>query len=189
MKLGTVFAHPQMGNDPAAWKDFAQAMEGAGFNHIVAAEHVAGVMRLVEDFSFPKWGIRQIALECRYMGQDLMNPPSVEGWHVGKEWIDTGILVERVNFAAEQVGDVNKPGIRRIVERLRAQGTLSPEAFVDGCLDLIGPMTVAERTREALVGHARRAGPLDLSSGGKAAEARVGEMLQMIVATREFQWV
>ncbi len=42
MKLGTVFSHPQMGNDPAAWKDFAQAMEGAGFSHIVAAEHVAG---------------------------------------------------------------------------------------------------------------------------------------------------
>jgi len=31
-----------MGNDPAVIRDFAQAMEGAGFNHIVAAEHVAG---------------------------------------------------------------------------------------------------------------------------------------------------
>jgi uncharacterized protein (DUF1800 family) len=153
------------------------------------AEHVAGLMRLTGDHRFPAWGLKDVALEFRYMGQDLMNPPSVEGWHTGKEWIDTGILVERVNFAAEQVGDVNKPGIRRIVERLRARGTLSPEAFVDGCLDLIGPMTVAERTHEALVGHARKAGPLDLSSGGQAAEARVGEMLQMIVATREFQWV
>ena len=42
MKLGTVFSHPQMGNDPAAIRDFAQAMEGAGLDHIVAAEHVAG---------------------------------------------------------------------------------------------------------------------------------------------------
>ena len=39
------------------------------------------------------------------MGQDLLNPPSVEGWHTGKEWIDTGCLVERINFAAQQVGD------------------------------------------------------------------------------------
>jgi hypothetical protein len=97
--------------------------------------------------------------------------------------------VERVNFAAEQVGDLNKPGIRRIVERLRDRGTLAPEAFVDGCLDLIGPLTVAERTHDALVGHAAKAGPLDLANGGKAAEGRVTEMLQMIVATREFQWV
>src|SRR5467141_2171350 len=86
------------------------------------AELVAGVMRTVEDFTFPKHGIREIALECRYMGQDLLNPPSVEGWHVGKEWIDTGILVERINFAAAQVGDVDKPGVRKIVDRLRAMG-------------------------------------------------------------------
>src|SRR5919197_3559011 len=98
------------------------------------AEHVIGIMRLVEVFQYPKWGIREIALECRYMGQDLMNPPSVEGWHTGKEWIDTGILVGRVNFAAEQVGDITKPGIRRILERLRATGVLSPAALVDACL-------------------------------------------------------
>jgi hypothetical protein len=26
------------------------------------------------------------------MGQDLLNPPSVEGCHTGREWIDTGCL-------------------------------------------------------------------------------------------------
>ncbi|MFN8635590.1 MAG: DUF1800 domain-containing protein [Chloroflexota bacterium] len=151
------------------------------------AEHVVGVIRLVEDFSYPKWGIRELALECRYMGQDLLNPPSVEGWHTGKEWIDTGILVERVNFAAEQVGNVDLPGIKKIIGRLRDRGTLSPEAFVDGCLDLIGPLEVGERTQDALVNFASHSGPLDLTNGGRAAEERVGEMLQLIVATREFQ--
>ena len=73
-------------------------------------EHVIGTMRLVKDFTFPKLGLREIALECRYMGQDLLNPPSVEGWHTGKEWIDTGCLVERINFAAQQVKDLTKPG-------------------------------------------------------------------------------
>ena len=77
------------------------------------AEHVVGLMRLVGDYAFPKPGFGDIAHECRYMGQDLLNPPSVEGWHTGKEWIDTGILVERVNFAAEQLGDVSQPGVRR----------------------------------------------------------------------------
>ena len=153
------------------------------------AEHVVGVMRLVEDFTYPRWGIREIALECRYMGQDLLNPPSVEGWHTGKEWIDTGILVERVNFASDQVGDVDKPGVRKIVERLRAMGELSPEALVDHCLDLIGPLEVSDTTRTALVTFANKSGPLRLAEGGREAEQRVGEMLQMIVATREFQRV
>src|SRR5262252_2832714 len=31
------------------------------------AEHVAGIMRFVEDYTFPKLGIRDISLECRYM--------------------------------------------------------------------------------------------------------------------------
>jgi len=151
------------------------------------AEHVVGILRLVEDFTYPRWGIREAALECRYMGQDLLNPPSVEGWHTGKEWIDTGILVERVNYAASQVGDISKPGIKKLIERLHEHGELSPEAFVDQCLDLIGPLDVSERTHEALVGFAKKGGPLQLDNAGQ--KERVGEMLQLIVATREFQRV
>jgi uncharacterized protein (DUF1800 family) len=152
-------------------------------------EHVVGVIRLTEDFTYPRWGIRELALECRYMGQDLLNPPSVEGWHTGKEWIDTGILVERVNFAAEQVGDTTRPGIRRMIDRLRDLGELSPEAFVDNALDLIGPLDVTERTHDALVAFASHGGPLRLSENDGAGEQRVGELLQLIVATREFQRV
>jgi uncharacterized protein (DUF1800 family) len=125
------------------------------------AEHVVGIMRLVEDFTFPKHGIRDIALECRYMGQDLMNPPSVEGWHVGKEWIDTGILVERINFAAAQVGDIDKPGVRKIAARLRAMGELTPEALVDACVDLMGPLQIRDETRSALVDFASKGGNLN----------------------------
>jgi uncharacterized protein (DUF1800 family) len=153
------------------------------------AEHVVGIMRMVDDFTYPRWGIQEIALESRYMGQDLLNPPSVEGWHTGKEWIDTGILVERVNFAASQVADVDKPGVHAIVERIKAMGELSPEQFVDACLDLIGPIDVSQNTHDALVNFAHNAGPINIATGGRAAEERVGEMLQLIVATREFQLV
>jgi uncharacterized protein (DUF1800 family) len=153
------------------------------------AEHVTGIMRLVEDFTFPKHGIRDISLECRYMGQDLLNPPSVEGWHVGKEWIDTGILVERINFAAAQVGDVDKPGIRKLIERLRPMGELTPAQLVDACADLMGPLRLGAATREALIGFAEKGGNLVLTPGDRAAEQRVGAMLSMLVATREFQLV
>jgi len=164
--------------------------ENAYFDRVKSpAEHVVGIMRLVDDFNYPRWGIQEIALESRYMGQDLLNPPSVEGWHTGKEWIDTGILVERVNFAASQVADVDKPGVHAIVERIRAMGELSPEAFVDACLDLIGPVEATDRTRDALVNFAHNAGSINIAEGGRAAEERVGEMLQLIVATREFQLV
>ena len=42
MRLGVTFSHPDLGDDPAFLKDFAQAAEGAGFDHLLAAEHVIG---------------------------------------------------------------------------------------------------------------------------------------------------
>jgi hypothetical protein len=152
-------------------------------------EHVIGTMRLVKDFTFPKLGLREIALECRYMGQDLLNPPSVEGWHTGKEWIDTGCLVERINFAAQQVKDVNKPGVRLIIDRLRTASPLSPEHFVDTCLEVVGPLTASQETREALLHYARLGGELRFGSADeeRASAQRVSELLQLIVASREYQ--
>jgi uncharacterized protein (DUF1800 family) len=152
-------------------------------------EHVIGTMRLVKDFTFPKLGLREIALECRYMGQDLLNPPSVEGWHTGKEWIDTGCLVERINFAAQQVKDVTKPGVRLIIDRLRAASPLSPEGFADLCLDLVGPLTVSHETHDALLHYARLGGELRFGTPDeeRTSAQRVSELLQLIVASREFQ--
>jgi uncharacterized protein (DUF1800 family) len=151
------------------------------------AEHVVGIMRLVGDYASPKPGFGDISLECRYMGQDLLNPPSVEGWHMGKEWIDTGCLVERVNFGAKQLGDVGKPGVQRIIERLRAQGELSAEQFVDGCLDLLGPLTVSAKTRAALTKFVSQAGPLRLDQEHRTTDQRVAELLSLIASTREYQ--
>jgi uncharacterized protein (DUF1800 family) len=151
------------------------------------AEHVVGIMRLIGDYASPEPGFGDISLECRYMGQDLLNPPSVEGWHMGREWIDTGCLVERVNFGAKQLGDVSKPGVQRIIASLRAQGELSPEHFVDGCLDLLGPLTVNAKTRAALVKFVSKDGPVCLDQGNHAADQRVGELLSLIASTREFQ--
>lgn len=152
-------------------------------------ELVIGTVRLTKDFTFPKRGLREIALECRYMGQDLLNPPSVEDWHTGKEWIDTGCLVERINFAAQQVADVHKPGVRLIIDRLQAASPLSPEDCVDMCLDLVGPLRVRQVTREALLDYVRLGGELRFDLGKEAAASqRVSELLQLIVASREYQF-
>jgi uncharacterized protein (DUF1800 family) len=154
------------------------------------AEHVAGLVRLVGDHRFPNFGIHEVSAEFGYMGQDLMNPPSVEGWHTGKEWIDTGILVERINFAAGLMADPNKPGVRALIDRVRAQGDeLSPKQLVDTCLDLIGPLPVREATEASLVDHANKKGSLNVKSDDPAVvDQRITEMLQLIVATREYQF-
>src|SRR5437879_898355 len=57
-----------------------------------------------------------------YMGQGLFQPPSVEGWHKGMEWIDSGTLLERVNFIGSELGHVKNPEVRAIIDRLAAEG-------------------------------------------------------------------
>ena len=85
----------------------------------------------------------------------------MEGWHTGQEWIDGGMLTERINFAVDEVGDAGKPGIQALIKRLRAAGdSLTPEQFVDSCLDLVGPLTVEESTRADLVRFAHSGGDL-----------------------------
>jgi uncharacterized protein (DUF1800 family) len=86
------------------------------------------------------------------MGQDLLNPPSVEGWHTGVEWINSGSLMQRINFAAGLVGDVSRPGIKAILNRLQAQGACTPAEVVDSCLDLLGPLEVSQGSRDGLIG-------------------------------------
>ena len=80
------------------------------------------------------------------MGQMLNNPPSVEGWHQGMEWVDTGTLVERINFASEQFGDSNKPGVRAMIDDVMADDyATSPARLVEACLDQLGVIEVSDR--------------------------------------------
>ena len=150
------------------------------------AETVAGTMRLVQDFTHPKPGLHPIAMEIRYMGQDLMNPPTVEGWHTGAEWIDSGTLVERINFTADQVGNTDLPGVQAIIGRLTAEGVDAPAPFIDRCLDMLGSYRLPEETRSYLQEHIEKGGPLE--PGGADYGQRVAQTLQLIVSTQEYQF-
>ena len=148
-------------------------------------ETVVGTMRLVGDFTTPRPGMNAMALNIRYMGQDLMNPPTVEGWHTGREWIDSGTLVERINFTADAVGNTSHPGIQAIIQRLAAEGpTITPERLVDGCLEMLGAYELSDVTRNELVALAQGEG--EIQTGAEQFGTRVGQMLQSIVATTEY---
>jgi hypothetical protein len=154
------------------------------------AEVVVGILRLAGGFEFPAPGIGNLVKNPTYMGQEILNPPSVEGWHTGAEWINSGTLMKRINFAAGMLGDANRPGIRALINRLKAQGDLSPEGFVDSCLDLIGPMQVEPEVHQNLVAHASEGGTLrwGTEQDASTSSARVGEMLQLIASVREYQY-
>ena len=155
------------------------------------AEVVVGTLHLLNDYKYPKWGIMDVALVSRYMGQDLLNPPTVEGWHTGKEWIDSGSLVERINFVADQVSNPDQPGIRAIVDKLLDHDPRpDPEGVVDGCLDLMGQLRLHKKTRQHLLDQLSRNGPAhtDSPQGRQAARDIVLHTMRIIGSTREYQF-
>ena len=155
------------------------------------ADLMAGVLRLTGEYRMPERAFVGESQRMTFMGQQLANPPSVEGWHQGTEWVDTGTLVERINFATGHLGRIDAPGVRSMIRGVcsQAEGPISPEGLVDGCLDQMGARTVSDDTMESLLAFASKRG--DLEVGGREpdeeAQRRVAEMLQLVAATTEFQ--
>ena len=123
------------------------------------------------------------------MGQELLNPPSVEGWHEGTEWIDSGTMVERVNFGSLHMSDMTHPGIRNYVDRVKSdtESNLDPVETVDKCLSLLGPLKPSTDTRDGLLTHVVKDGPIDLHD--PSGEQRIADIFGLIASTREFQKV
>ena len=154
-------------------------------------ELVAGTIKLAGTHAFPDPSLHAAPAAAGLMGQHLMTPPTVEGWHTGREWIDCGTLAERVNFAVNELADQGLPGIQAIADRLASQDRpLTPDEFVDHTLDLVGPITVESHTREALLDYASAGGDLrfDTGSAREESSARVARMVQFIVASIDYQF-
>ena len=156
-------------------------------------EVVIGTLKLTGDLRGPdpRWGM--LSAYPQGMGQDLLNPPTVEGWHTGREWINSGALIDRVNFVADSVGDTRLPGVQAIVERVRSTvggngGRIEPGAVVDGCLDQMGPLAVDGETYSELVSHLSAGGPITQRNGDDPEfSQRVTGVLALIAGTVAYQ--
>ena len=156
-------------------------------------ELVAGVLRQTGEFSSPAPGIFTLAITTlngsltegtlAIMGQRLMNPPTVEGWHTGHEWIDSGTLSERIGFVESQFEDISKPGVQDMVRRI---GDLDadPAALVDRCLDILGGISVSEQTYASLTDYARELREIKADEDG----AGVHNLLQMTASSVDYQF-
>ncbi len=156
-------------------------------------ELVAGVLKQTGEFSEPKPGLFQFAMTTlngsliegpmAIMGQRLMNPPTVEGWHTGHEWIDSGTLSERVGFVESQFEDIAKPGVADMVERI-GELDAEPSELVDRCLDILGGIAVSEQTYSSLVDYAQELRNIKDENDSVG----VHNLLQMTASTVDYQF-
>lgn len=168
--------------------DFFKA---ARYKHVKSpAEFVAGTVRLTGNHSDPyEFGLSKLAQETTLMGQQLLNPPTVEGWHTGREWIDSSYLMQRVNFAAEKFGNPLNPGVAAMIGRIaRGRNAIGPGELLDACLYELGAVELMPSTREALL---HELGLMDRVPCGPqdrpGFEAIACDVFRLIGASREYQ--
>ena len=109
-----------------------------------------------------------------------MNPPTVEGWHTGFEWIDSGTLSERIGFVEQRFGNQESPGISEMVKRIGSLDN-TPVKLVESCLEVLGSIQVREDTYKSLVAYASELKKLNTDSG-------LHNLLQMTASTVDYQF-
>ena len=158
-------------------------------------ELIVGVLKQTGEFNDPTPGIHEFGLAVinndlyegtmSIMGQRLMSPPNVEGWHTGHEWIDSGTLSERISFVEEQFQDTSKQGVKSMVNLI---GNLNddPVALVDRCLGILGAIYVSEQTYDSLIAYAKELKAMQNHNGDTIVG--VHNLIQMITATVDYQF-
>ncbi|MBI51109.1 MAG: hypothetical protein CL781_07290 [Chloroflexi bacterium] len=160
--------------------------ESCWYNRVKSpAELVAGVLRISGEFDRPRKEILDRSEQMKFMGQALNNPPSVEGWHEGLEWVDTGTLVERVNFSSGQLGNESYKGVTQLIDNIcnDISSEVNPHYLVTRCLEELGYLTLKNETRSIIDEVAFQSADKRTSD----LRGRVKEIIRLIAATHEYQ--
>lgn len=142
---------------------------------------VFGITRLVDKYEIPDLDSAELAVNTLLMGQFLLNPPSVEGWHEGEEWIDSGSLIERINYASGEISNTNSKGVKKIIEIVLQKNISYPNEVLNNCLEALGYIEITENTKKIISDHIEK-------NKFNSEEEKILDILKLIVSTPDFQY-
>jgi uncharacterized protein (DUF1800 family) len=155
------------------------------------AEFIVNTLRCTAEFHVIDGSdntVYQVMEDSGFMGQKLTNPPSVEGWHTGEEWITSGSLVDRVNFASKYITDTSNPGVENMISRVTANITekITPAQFLDACVSVLGELELSGDTYDALLTVTEHTFSVD-GTFTSDPERLITKVFQIISSSKEFQ--
>ena len=142
---------------------------------------VFGITRLVDKYEIPNLDSAELAVNTLLMGQFLLNPPSVEGWHEGEEWIDSGSLIERINYASNEISNTSSKGVKNIVHIVIEKNFSNPKYILENCLEAMGYIEITDNTKKIITEHIEK-------NKFNSEEEKVLDILKLIVSTPDFQY-
>jgi uncharacterized protein (DUF1800 family) len=129
-----------------------------------------------------------VTQSLRRMGQDLLNPPDVSGWHGGPAWINATTLFERFNWGNRlSIGrEAGKPYFVDIPGQIQAHGLSSADALVEYYVSLLVDGDVTPEARQALVDYLNASGPLSFDNSGDI-DLKARGLVHLTLAAPTFQ--
>jgi hypothetical protein len=115
------------------------------------------------------------------MGQQLYEPPDVNGWALGPDWITTASMLSRMNFAATLMANQ-----RFNLQTTSAPARSSPEALLEFHLKRFSPAPLSAEAKADMLDYLRQGGAWTGSDTQLASKA--SGLARLIVGSAEYQF-
>ena len=116
------------------------------------------------------------------MGQQLFDPPDVNGWELGPAWFSTGGMLARMNFASTLV--TNQRVLLREAARPHKE---TPESMVEFAAGSLSLPTLSAENFNALTDYVRAGGTWTGSESQLLAKS--AGLFHLLVGSGEYQFV
>ncbi len=140
------------------------------------------VVRSMKEVGWNGFSLANALTPLANMGQQLFEPPDVNGWDLGRGWFSTGGMLARMNFAA-QLASNQKFNLRDLARPIGK----TPESLLSFVLDKLTPNDFAPSAYNALLDYAR-AGVNWTGSDDQLATKTSG-LVHLVVGSGDYQLV
>jgi hypothetical protein len=140
------------------------------------------VVRALKEVGWTGFSVNDALTPLVNMGQQLLEPPDVNGWELGPGWFSSGGMLARMNFAA-QLASNQKFNLRDLVR----ERSSSPDELLAYLLDRLTPREFAAGPEQALLDYART-GPAWNGSNAQL-EAKASGIVHLVLGSGDYQLV
>lgn len=140
------------------------------------------VVRAMKEVGYVGFSVNDTLTPLLNMGQQLYEPPDVNGWALGPAWFSTGATLARMNFASALAAN-QRFELRNASRPAKA----SPETLLEFVTDRLTLTTLPAPVRTALLDYVRAGGTWT----GSDAQLlnKTGGLFHLLVGSGEFQFV
>jgi uncharacterized protein (DUF1800 family) len=140
------------------------------------------VVRAMKEVGYVGFSVNDTLTPLLNMGQQLYEPPDVNGWALGPAWFSTGSMLARMNFASTLVTNQ-----RFELRNASRPSKATPEQLYDFVTGRLTLSAIPEPMRTALLDYVRAGGTW---TGSEAQLlSKTGGLFHLLVGSGEFQFV